>query len=198
MLAPLETGRSAIVLGVNDAGVAVGISHSTAVMWDVQGNITSLGTLPGDLYSEANDINDSGVIVGVSADDLGQRAVKYTPGIGMEALPNPGVESWANAINNAGQIVGGVRHANGQYNPVLWDSDSGPPTLLSEFLAKTQRRQDIVDVRLGPAPTDRTPRTRRMWRSGTGLARTGRDHCTAVDGGHGVFTGRCWESKKWP
>jgi probable HAF family extracellular repeat protein len=127
MLPPLETGKSAIALGVNDAGVAVGISHSTAVMWDVQGNAISLGTLPGDLYSEAYDINDSGVIVGVSADDMGQRAIKYTPGIGMEALPNPGEQSWANAINNAGQIVGGVRYANGQHSPVLWDTDGGLP-----------------------------------------------------------------------
>ncbi|WP_181789006.1 hypothetical protein [Streptomyces phytophilus] len=48
--------------------------------WDGDGTVTDLGTLPGDVDSNALGINDDGVVVGESiAEDDTRRAVRREP-----------------------------------------------------------------------------------------------------------------------
>lgn len=91
--------------------------------------MTDLGTLGGQT-SEASDINDSGTIVGYSADSLGaSRGFAYSAGV-MNQVGVSGAEaSWANGINNAGQIVGTSRVPTGDH---AWRSQGGFITMLAE------------------------------------------------------------------
>jgi hypothetical protein len=67
-----------------------------------------LGTLPGDTASAGYGINDAGTVVGYSESLRAHRAMRWTAGTGMRALPVPaGADTTeARAINNAGLIVG--------------------------------------------------------------------------------------------
>lgn len=117
---------------INNQGQIVGFSQNRdgqecAVAYTFAGGVTTiadLGTLPGDVSSRASDINDWGVIVGVStsAGRVG-RAVQWVGGQ-PTALPGlGGASAGAVAINASGVVVGssglpaasgGVQHA------VLW------------------------------------------------------------------------------
>jgi len=105
-------GGSTSVRDVNNAGQVAGYSWLEgggyhAYVWE-DGEMTDLGTL-GGATSDAYYINDSGVIVGGSRTSDGTwRAFRYTPGVGMEPLPElPGMTSCtATWINNAGMITG--------------------------------------------------------------------------------------------
>ncbi len=107
---------------INEAGQAVGRSTVTAgvvgqnaVLW-TNGEIRDLGRLPGLNFGRANDINNSGTIVGTSSqfEGFSGRAVIWRPG---ETTPTdlntllPPNSDWtlltsAEGINSAGQIVG--------------------------------------------------------------------------------------------
>jgi hypothetical protein len=100
--------------GINDSNVIVGQAFvgadRRAVRWNTNGTVTNLNTLPNGLVggSAAHDINNSGVIVGYSF-PLPTRAVIWQPGsttpVSIGALA-PNHQSVANAINNAGAVVG--------------------------------------------------------------------------------------------
>jgi probable HAF family extracellular repeat protein len=62
---------------LNDQDDVVGVSGDHAFLYH-RGRLSDLGTLPGDLSSSANAINDNGEIVGVSQDvDGNSRAFVY-------------------------------------------------------------------------------------------------------------------------
>ena len=109
----------------------VGASERGAYLWH-RGRVTWLGMLPGHSFGRANDVNNHGRVVGVSAVQ-GNWYNDYTEGraflwygrrmLDLNKLISPGT-SWeleeARAINDRGQIVGwgfpsgraaGVRHA---------------------------------------------------------------------------------------
>jgi uncharacterized membrane protein len=86
--------------GVNDRGQVVGWSTTVpiipgcesdltgcpmhAVRWTASGVIQDLGTLPGDTYSTASNINFFGQIIGSSGNTLGSQAAGATGGAGFE------------------------------------------------------------------------------------------------------------------
>lgn len=83
-----------------------------AVLWTRRGGIRNLGTLPGDVTSEAHGINDRGQVVGVSCDAAGNcRAFLWEDGVmkDLNTLVAPGyagILTTAQDINNRGEITG--------------------------------------------------------------------------------------------
>ena len=101
-----------VAYGINNLSQVVGIfgSSGRAFLSD-NGIITNLGTLPGDSYSQANDINDSGQVVGSSGltgvNDT--RAFLYSSSMGLQDLGRlrpTDLFSTGLGINNLGQVVG--------------------------------------------------------------------------------------------
>lgn len=94
-----------VAYGLNNLGQVVGVlSTNTAFLYE-NGQTTNLGTLPGDLSSQANDINDSGQVVGYS----GSNAFLYSSSTGLQNLGKlrpTDVFSLALGINNSGEVVG--------------------------------------------------------------------------------------------
>ena len=106
-----------VAYGLNNLGQVVGILSSNTGFLYENGQTTNLGTLPGDAYSVANDINDSGQVVGSSGltgvDD--GRAFLYSSSTGLENLGRlrpTDLFSAGLGINNLGQVVGfsGTNH----------------------------------------------------------------------------------------
>lgn len=141
--------NNATLMAINDGGVAVGFGSPSsdtggtglpinhAMRWTpnapngATGTLADLGTLSGDVSSNAMDINSNGVIVGysstsVSDDPTASRAMYWTQSEGMielqslvasnDPLLTQFLLAQALGINDLGQIVGrgyvnGVEHA---------------------------------------------------------------------------------------
>jgi probable HAF family extracellular repeat protein len=107
-----NSGGNYVAYGLNNLSQVVGIfgSPSRAFLYD-NGAITNLGTLPGDDYSLAEDINDLGQVVGYSAPSGIEDATAflYSSTTGMTSLgrllPTDNYSA-AFSINNNGQVVG--------------------------------------------------------------------------------------------
>lgn len=100
-----------VAYGLNNLGQAVGILNSGRAFLYENGQTTNLGTLPGDSYSQANDVNDLGQVVGSSGltgvND--SRAFVYTSSTGLQDLGRlrpTDLFSTGLGINNLGQVVG--------------------------------------------------------------------------------------------
>jgi probable HAF family extracellular repeat protein len=90
-------------------------SHTHAFLWD-NGRAIDLGTL-GGWYTYAWDLNDEGVVVGVSEDELERRfPFVWKDGVMTALLDNPEDphQGVAYGTNNDGQVVG-VLHADGSH-----------------------------------------------------------------------------------
>jgi probable HAF family extracellular repeat protein len=126
---PLGTlgGSSSVPFSLNDHAQIVGTSAVTgdaafhAFLWQ-RSTMTDLGTFPGDVGSEALDINEQGDVVGLSCAD-NCRPVLWQHGtiVDLNTLL-PASSGWqlfdANAVNEHGQIVGGGLH-NGEVHAFL-------------------------------------------------------------------------------
>ncbi|WP_169978506.1 DUF3466 family protein [Tautonia rosea] len=108
---------------INELGQATGLSNipgnSEAFLFE-GGTTTSLGNLGlGGGFTSGSGINDAGVIVGSGSVSTGtgsfsDRAFVWQPGLGFTAILDPegiGLGSNANAVNNAGQVVGVYRYS---------------------------------------------------------------------------------------
>ena len=108
-------------LAINSSGQIVGCSNADtyyyycnenypahAFLWESNSGMQDLGTLFGDPFSVGTGVNDSGEVVGYSANAQNvSHAFAWTAKTGMIALPTPaGTTSFANAINAAGVIAG--------------------------------------------------------------------------------------------
>jgi probable HAF family extracellular repeat protein len=99
---------------INEAGQVVGYSTAPslkyhAFLWE-NGVMTDLGTLPTGSTSRAFGLNDFGQVVGFAFDGSASggahnHAFLWENGVMTDIFPEP-AHSVANAINNAGQVVG--------------------------------------------------------------------------------------------
>jgi probable HAF family extracellular repeat protein len=106
----IKLGRDA-AYGINNAGQIVGVLNTNSAFLYDNGAITNLGTLPGDNYSSAEDINDLGQVVGYSGPSgiSDTTAFLYSSTTGMISLGrlfSTDSYSVALGINNEGQVVG--------------------------------------------------------------------------------------------
>lgn len=119
-ISPLGSGDAE---GINDAGIAVGVNGSQAVMYS-GGSTTGLGTLGGST-SIALDINNNNQIIGHSflSGNTTQHAFLYEGG-SMSDLGTIGSDagSWGYAINDAGMVVGESGAAMGSGRAFLYDN----------------------------------------------------------------------------
>ena len=122
VMTPLGTlgGEFSAPAAINNRGQVVGHASTPrnrtmhATMW-YQGRTLDLGTLPGDVFSEASDITDDGQIFGISCSSAGCRATTWNASdvidLNTQISPDSG---WhlddAQAGNLNGQIVGDGGH----------------------------------------------------------------------------------------
>jgi len=124
-------GTHSFAYAVNDQGVVAGFSlvdgdgARHACVWQTAGDTHSvdLGTLPGDIASEAHGVNDRNEVVGTSdalPDAAANRAVLWENGVAVDLNGATDAGGWhlqdAMGINNQGLVVGkgtvnGVLHA---------------------------------------------------------------------------------------
>ena len=120
-------GNPAAVAVVGGSTVGSGASHAAvwtgaAGGWAVQ----TLGTLAGDAFSTAHDVNDAGAIVGVSGHENGDTSAFLWTAAGMSRLPSLGGNTtYALAISNGGDVAGLSIDASGTRHAVRWRFSSG-------------------------------------------------------------------------
>ncbi|MCX5675447.1 MAG: PEP-CTERM sorting domain-containing protein [Planctomycetota bacterium] len=129
--------------GINSNGQAAGYASTPTgsggwrqypVMWNNNGEMVDLSpAFPGGLgpYPEATDINDSGQVVGYALPPPGEHAFLWKNGVvtDLGALPG-GNQSYAFAINNAGQVVGYSWAYDGPHHAFLWEDGLMSPLAL--------------------------------------------------------------------
>lgn len=124
----VEGGATAI----NEQGYAAGVrvvgGDDIAFLRNPDGTLQNLGNLgdPFGFGTQVHDINAHNQVVGSSHDiDSVQRAFRWSPGVGMEALPLPaGAEgSSAQGISDNGDIVGYALYDDGTRRAIVWAND---------------------------------------------------------------------------
>lgn len=145
-LPPNATGVQ--LLSINDAGVAVGIGEMDfgffgqhAVLWSAATGWIDLNAAAGvgEFYSEAHDINSSGLVAGLSAGGPAGAcasggnpcAAVWFPDYSMRILPvlpgsSPSIGSYADGVNDLGQVAGTMPYGGGTIlEATLWQVGTG-------------------------------------------------------------------------
>ena len=113
--------------------VAPGLPGGGAFLWQ-NGVITDLGTVPGDVVSEAGSINDKGQVIGQSCDiDDNCSAFLWQNGVMMDLntlIPadSPLALFEASGINSRGEIVGVASTSTGDIRAFLAIPSNGEAT----------------------------------------------------------------------
>lgn len=136
-LGVLSGGDYSVAGGLNDFGTVVGSSSVAnlgkasyhAFIWTKSSGMRDLGVYSGDTNSAATGINNSGDIVGTSFGfffPVPYHAVLWKHGGPIQEIGSlAGTNSYANAINDSGMIVGYSTLADGANDAFLWTSVSG-------------------------------------------------------------------------
>jgi len=114
------------ILGINNHGRIVGRGGGIIEGWIWEnGQYTSLKDLEGGRYSSPSDINDNGLVVGMSYIDQSQSVAASWRDAQISALPLPeGADySTAHSVNNLDQIVGTYRISGSRAKGCLWNDD---------------------------------------------------------------------------
>jgi probable HAF family extracellular repeat protein len=130
--------------GIGDFSAAFVVGHADtapnskwtgfrAFQWvDSAGRMFDIGTLPGDLKSQGNAVNASGLIVGESLAGDTTRAFAYDGS--MHALAGLGGSyAGARAVNDSGQIAGYAKTRPGPEHAVLWNRAANGTWTLSDI-----------------------------------------------------------------
>ncbi|WP_426744878.1 DUF3466 family protein [Myxococcus faecalis] len=146
--------------GLNASGVVVGESDNNtprAFRWE-NGVMTDLGTL-GGASAVATGINDSGVIVGGSSNGTTSRAFRWVDGTmtelgSLDGQGNTLARAWD--INNAGDVVGYSKNAQGVTRATLWTAQGQlvnvgalDVSLASQAYAVNESRQVVGSAVIG-------------------------------------------------
>ena len=145
-----------LAVAVNDRGDALGTSSATtetsAALWTSEG-LTIIGALPSTPpNSIAFDINKRGDVVGHSSVQIPtayvNHAILYTDSVLVDLGTLPGHDfSYANGINDRGEIAGLSATGDGAAHLVLWRDgrivDLGPVPLATSVTGINNRRQII-------------------------------------------------------
>jgi probable HAF family extracellular repeat protein len=131
---------------LNSVGTAINASGEVAgYLWNCcytahaflysSGIFADLGTLPGDIDSYAEGMNDAGQVTGNSDSSTASRAFLYSNGVmvDLNSLINPGLGitlTDAGAINNSGQIAATGIDAAGRQEAFLLTPAPEPSTFL--------------------------------------------------------------------
>jgi probable HAF family extracellular repeat protein len=115
---PMDINAAGDIVGFSDlAGDQDGISREHAFLWTKKDGMRDLGTLDGDLTSEAAGINSRRQVVGISCGITVCRAFLWENGLMLpldtlaDIAPNDLLAS-AQDINDAGQITGRITQAS--------------------------------------------------------------------------------------
>jgi uncharacterized membrane protein len=125
---PCADGKAS---GINEAGdIIVGYTCGVATMWQDNGGPITIDPPPGHTWSLAIAVNDSGQIVGASGSGsfmTNPEAMIYSPVDGMTSIHDPTLFaiSYAEAINNAGEVAGWGRTVGGTYRVFRWTAAGG-------------------------------------------------------------------------
>jgi len=111
-----DLGAGTYATGINNAGAVVG-SNGEAFLY-ANGVFENLGTLAGGDWSSAYGINNSGTVVGYGTLASGVcRGFIWTASGGMTEIGTfGGADSYANAVDGAGDVIGEASLANGYEN----------------------------------------------------------------------------------
>ena len=167
-LADLGTlgGVFAQAQAINDLGQVVGSSttdpsrttpndqlYRRAFLWTRETGMLDLGSLPGDLYSHAADINNLGMVVGTSYNDVfaDGRAFLWTPEGGFVNLPGLGgaittAHAISDVIGTVAYVVGGSELPSGELHAVLWTVELTPSTPSETMESLTDQVENAVSV----------------------------------------------------
>lgn len=127
-------GTESVAVGINDAGTAVGLTDAAssgtlivAAKWPAGGGTIALNGFP-SIASVANDINNSGQIVGSAAfdDRLNDQAFLWTAAGGLQGMgTEPSFHSFAERINQKGLVIGDLMTTPGDRNGFIWSRENG-------------------------------------------------------------------------
>ena len=145
-LPELPGGGPTVALALNNSGEIVGSSNYHACLWGTDGNIVDLHPAAAHTSSAA-DINEAGVVVGTSWDQVTIEAFRFqdtnangSPDLGewRVLVPLAGSEgASAVAVNDAGQVVGASHSPSAQVSrATLWGPD-GEPRYIGELLGSS-------------------------------------------------------------
>jgi probable HAF family extracellular repeat protein len=156
-----------VAFGINKQGQVVGAGPATdatehAFLWQASSGMVDLGVLPGDLFSGAISINDSGQVVGTSQAAGGQppHGFLWQAGSGMTDIgASAGLYTQASSINNQGVVIGVASSApdfSENVFPFTYTSAAGiapvsvPGLSVTDIYAVNSSGQMVVDSPSSP------------------------------------------------